>query len=155
MELKRILLVVYIILNVYVFSVGTLQGLLNYQAWTLIGDLEFPSLHQAVSEQTLKLFLPFLLLSIPFNFVMIWLRLPVISKRIVVLVAVLNLAIFIATMVLIIPIQNQLDQHKSVELIAKLVQYHLYFRALPGMVVLLAIFTMLFQIVRKISVPSV
>ena len=34
MKIRQILTVVYLILNIYVFSVGTLQGLLNYQAWT-------------------------------------------------------------------------------------------------------------------------
>lgn len=35
MKLKQILTVVYLILNVYVFSVGTLQGLINYAAWEI------------------------------------------------------------------------------------------------------------------------
>ncbi len=155
MKLKQILTVVYLTLNIYVFCVGTLQGLLNYPAWTLIGDTEFPKLHRAISQRTLSLFLPFFLLSLPLNFVMIWLRHPAISRGLVVLVALLNLAIFIVTITLMIPIQDQLDQHKSVVLIEQLVQYHLYLRTLPGTVVLLAIGTMLYQIVGKADHPSV
>jgi hypothetical protein len=86
---------------------------------------------------------------------MIWLRHPAISRGLVVLVALLNLAIFIVTITLMIPIQDQLDQHKSVVLIEQLVQYHLYLRTLPGTVVLLAIGTMLYQIVGKADHPSV
>lgn len=155
MKLKRILTAVYLVLNIYVFCVGTLQGLLNYQAWTLVGEAEFPALHQAISQRTLSLFLPFFLLSLPLNFVMIWLRHPAISKGLVVLVALLNLAIFIVTITLMIPIQDQLDQHKSGALIEQLVWYHLYLRTLPGTVVLLATCTMLYQIIRKADVPSV
>lgn len=154
MKIRQILTVVYLLLNIYVFCVGTLQGLLNYQAWTLIGDTEFPQFHQAVSERTLSLFLPFSLLSLPLNFVMIWFRHPAISKKFVVLVALLNLAIFIVTITLAIPIQNQLDQHKSVALIEQLVWYHVYLRTLLGTVVLLAIATMLYQLTGKVVIPS-
>ena len=154
MKIRQILTVVYLLLNIYVFSVGTLQGLLNYQAWTLIGDTEFPQFHQAVSERTLSLFLPFSLLSLPLNFVMIWFLHPAISKKLVVLVALLNLAIFIVTITLAIPIQNQLDQHKSVALIEQLVWYHVYLRTLLGTGVLVAIATMLYQLTGKVVTPS-
>ncbi|MBC3789440.1 hypothetical protein [Spirosoma utsteinense] len=155
MKLKQSLTVVYLLLNIYVFYVGTLQGLLNYQAWTLIGATEFPQLHQDVSQRTLSLFLPFFLLSLPLNFVMIWLRHPAISRGLVILVALLNLAIFIVTITLVIPIQDQLDQHKSVALIEQLVWYHFYLRTLPGLVVLVAIAAMLYQIIGKVTAPSV
>lgn len=155
MKLKQILAVVYILLNIYVFCVGAWQGLLNYPAWTLLGDAEFPRFHQAVHQRTLSLYLPFFLLSLPLNFVMIWFRHPAISRGFVVLVAFLNLANFIVTLTLAIPIQDQLDQHKSVALIDQLVWYHLYLRVLPGTVVLLAIAAMLYQLIGKVAAPSV
>ena len=155
MKLKQTLTVVYLILNIYVFCVGAWQGLLNYQAWTLIGDAEFPRFHQAVHQRTLSLYLPFFLLSLPLNFVMIWFRHPAISRGLVVLVALLNLANFIVTITLAIPIQEQLDQHRSVALIEQLVWYHLYLRTLPGTVVLLAIAAMLHQIIGKVVAPSI
>jgi hypothetical protein len=154
MKLKQILTVVYFILNLYVFCVGTLQGLLNYQAWTLIGATEFPAVHQAISHQTLALFLPFFLISLPLNFVMIWLRHPAISRTPVVLVALLNAAIFVITITLFIPVQMQLDQNKSVALIEQLVRYHLYLRTLPGLVVLLCLATMLYQLIEKATSAS-
>ena len=81
---------------------------------------------------------------------MIWLRPPVIRKELVVLVALLNLAIFIVTITLAIPIQNQFDQQKSVALVEQLVWYHVYLRTLPGIVVLLAIAAMLYQLTGKV-----
>lgn len=153
MKWKQILTVVYLVINIYVFCVGTLQGLINYAAWGLIGTTEFPAVHQAVASRTISLFLPFFLLSLPLNFGMIWFRHPAVSRKLVILVALLNLFIFIVTITLAIPIQNQLDQHKSVELIDQLVWYHLYLRTLPGIVVLLAIIIVLYQLVSK--VPSV
>lgn len=155
MQLRPTLTVIYFILNVYVFSVGTLQGLLNYQAWTLIGATEFPKVHQVIGQQTLRLFLPFFLLSLPLNFGMIWLRHPAMSQGLLILVALLNLAIFIVTITLAIPIQNQLDQHQSVALIERLVWYHLYLRTLPGLIVLSALATLLYQLVGKVTAPAV
>ena len=155
MKLKQILTVVYLILNILVFGIGTWQGLINYPAWALVGDAEFPMLHQAISQRTLSLFLPFFLLSVPLNFAMIWLRPPVLGRNPVILVAVLNLAIFIVTITLMIPIQDQLDQQKSGALLEQLVRYHLYFRTLPGVVVLLAIAAMLYQVVKKAEAKSV
>ena len=155
MKLKQILTVVYLLLNIYVFCVGAWQGLLNYPAWTLLGDTEFPAFHQAVHQRTLQLYLPFFLFSLPLNFVMIWFRHPVLSRGLVILVAFLNVANFIVTLTLAIPIQEQLDQHKSVALIEQLIWYHLYLRVLPGTVVLLAITAMLYQLVGKAAAPSI
>ena len=154
MKWKQMLTVVYFILNIFVFSVGTWQGLINYPAWALVGSADFPVLHQAISQRTISLFLPFFVLSLPLNVAMIWFRHPAISRGPVILVAVLNLAIFIVTITLMIPIQEQLDQQKSVALLEQLVQYHLYLRTLPGLVVLLGIATMLYQIVGKAETPS-
>lgn len=155
MELKHLLTVAYFVLNIYVASVGTLQGILNYQAWKLIGAAEFPKVHQAIGQQTIRFFLPFFLLSLLLNFVMIWLHNPVLSKSLVVLVAVLNLAIFLVTVTLAIPIQNQLDQQQSIVLIERLVGYHLYLRTLPSLVVLLALVILLYQLTVKVPAPGV
>lgn len=152
MKLKQILTVVYLVLNIYVFCVGTLQGLINYAPWALVGATEFTAFHQAVSSRTISLFLPFFLLSLPLNFAMIWLRHPAVSRKLVILVALLNLFIFIVTITLAIPIQDQLDQNKSVDLLDQLGRYHLYLRTLPGIVVLLAISSILYQLISK--VPS-
>lgn len=83
---------------------------------------------------------------------MIWFRHPAVSRKLVILVALLNLFIFMVTITLAIPIQDQLDQHKSVALIDQLGWYHLYLRTLPGIVALLTISTMLYQLISK--VPS-
>jgi hypothetical protein len=155
MKLKQTLTVVYLILNIYVFCVGSWQGLLNYPTWPLIGDLEFPRFHQAVHQRTLSLYLPFFLFSLPLNFVMIWFRHPAIHRSLVILVALLNLANFIVTLTLAIPIQEQLDQHRSVALIEQLIGYHLYLRVFPGTIVLLAIAAMLYQIISKVATPTV
>ena len=86
---------------------------------------------------------------------MIWLRHPATSLRLIILVALLNLAIFVITVTLAIPIQNQLDQYQSVALIERLVWYHLYLRTLPGLIVLLALAAMLYQLIGKVTAPSV
>lgn len=149
------LTVAFFLLNCYVASVGTLQGLLNYQAWTLIGAVEFPKVHQAIGQQTVRFFLPFFLLSLPLDFAMIWLRHPALSQGLMIVVALLNLAIFLVTVTVAIPIQNQLDQQQSVDLLARLVRYHLYGRTLPGLVILVTLAVLLYQLVAKAPAPTV
>jgi len=116
----------------------------------LIGATEFPAVHQAVASQTINLFLPFNLLSLPLNFGMIWFRHPAVNRKLVFLVALLNLFIFIVTITLAIPIQDQLDQHKSIALIDQLIWHHFYLRTLPGLIVLSAIIIILYQVISKV-----
>lgn len=116
--------VFYLVLSFYVFSVGTMQGLINYPVWALVGEDEFKAFHQAVSANTIKFFVPFVFLSLPVSILMIWLRHPVISRNLVILAAIINLLIFIVTSGQAIPIQEQLDQGKSTGLLNELIFIH-------------------------------
>jgi uncharacterized BrkB/YihY/UPF0761 family membrane protein len=63
--------------------------------------------------------------------------------------AFINLFIFVVTVTLAIPIQVQLAQTKSIELIDKLIFYDRYLRIIPGLIGIILTFTMLHQILRK------
>jgi phosphate starvation-inducible membrane PsiE len=65
--------------------------------------------------------------------------------------AALNLFIWIVTVTLAIPIHKQLDDAKSVELIDKLIIYHVYLRVIPGLILMLITGVMLYQVVRASS----
>jgi uncharacterized BrkB/YihY/UPF0761 family membrane protein len=62
--------------------------------------------------------------------------------------ALLTILIFIATLVLAIPIQEKLAVTQSTELIDALIWYDRYLRTIPGLVVMALNFAMLRQLMR-------
>ena len=69
----------------------------------------------------------------------------------VVIAAVLNLFIWVITMTLAIPIQKQLDQVKSTELIDRLVGVIRYLRLIPGSLVMIVTALMMYQVLGAAS----
>jgi hypothetical protein len=80
---------------------------------------------------------------------MIWFGHPAISQKLLLVMALINLFIFILTVTLAIPIHMQLAQMKSVELIDKLIFYDRHLRIIPGLVGIILNCIMLHQIIRK------
>lgn len=151
MKFRNILTVVYFVLAFYTFSAGTIQGLANYPAWKLIGAAEFPSVHQTTDAYILPFFVPFSFLIVPVSILMIWFRHFAMSRSLVIMSALLNLFIFIVTATLALPIQAQLAEAKSIELIDRLIFYHIYLRAIPGSIATIINCFLLYQIVKKSS----
>lgn len=151
MKFKNILTVAYFALAFYTFSAGTIQGLANYPAWKSIGAAEFPAVLQTTGAYIVPLFVPFAFLIVPVSILMIWFRNPAMSRNLVIIAALLNLFIFIVTATLALPIQAQLVKTKSVELIDRLIFYHTYFRAIPGLLATFINCILLYQILRKAS----
>ena len=69
----------------------------------------------------------------------------------VVIAAVLNLFIWVITATLAIPIQKQLDQAKSTELIGRLVGAIRYLRVIPGFLVMIVTALMMYQVLSAAS----
>ncbi len=149
MKFKNILTVFYFIFNIYAFGGGVMQGVMNYPAWKIIGVTEFPAFHQSVDSRIFLFFVPIVFLSVPVSVLMIWFGHPAISRKLLLVMAFINLFIFIVTVTLAIPIHVQLAQMKSIELIDKLIFYDRYLRIIPGLVGMILNFVMLHQIVRK------
>jgi phosphate starvation-inducible membrane PsiE len=82
---------------------------------------------------------------------MIWFHPPAISTMLVVIAAVLNLFIWVITTTLAIPIQKQLDQVKSTELIGRLVKVHLYLRLIPGSLNMIVTALIMYQVLLAAS----
>jgi hypothetical protein len=148
MRIRECLTVLYFFLTIYSFSAGAVQGIANYSAWKLIGAEDFPAVHQYISRRILLVYVPFFLLSVSVNIVLIWFHPLAISTGLVVIAAVLNLFIWIITATIAIPIHKQLDRAKSVELIDRLVAVHLYLRLIPGVVVMIITAAMMYQTFR-------
>ena len=97
------------------------------------------------------IYVPFVVLSVLVNIIVIWFHHPAMSTALVVIAAAFHLFIIGVTGTLIVPIHKQLDQAKSPELIDRLVMYHVYLRAIPGMIVMVVTIMMLCQVVRAAS----
>lgn len=87
-------------------------------------------------------------LCVVLNILLVWLHPPAMSTAWVAVAAILNLFIWIVTVTLAAPIHKQLDHNKSVELIDKLIFYHVYLRVVPGLILVLVTGILLYQLVR-------
>ncbi|MEO8271282.1 MAG: hypothetical protein ABI557_16290, partial [Aureliella sp.] len=76
----------------YAFGGGVMQGVMNYPAWKLIGAEAFPAFHQSIDSRIFVFFVPVFFLSVPISILMIWFGNPSISRRLIVLMALLNLS---------------------------------------------------------------
>ncbi len=149
MKFKNTLTILYLMFNVYAFGGGIMQGVMNYPAWKIIGPTEFPAFHQSIDSRIFLFFVPIFFLSVPISILMIWFGHPAISRRLLLATALINLFIFLVTVTLAIPIQSQLAETKSVELIDRLIFYDRYLRNIPGLFGMILNFAMLHQILRK------
>lgn len=130
-----------------------MQGVMNYPAWKLIAPSDFPAFHQSIDGRIFLFFVPVFFVSVPISILMIWFGHPAISRTLRVAAALLTLLIFIATLALAIPIQEQLAVTKSAELIDKLIQYDRILRTVPGLIIIVINFLMLQQIMGQ-SLPK-
>jgi phosphate starvation-inducible membrane PsiE len=151
MKISDILAALFFVLTIYSFAGGTLLGIVNYPTWRSFNATEFPAIHQAVNRPITIFFVPFFSLCVLVNILLIWFHPPAMSTLWVGVAAALNLFIWIVTVTLAIPIHKQLDHAKSVELIDKLVIYHVYLRVIPGLILMLITGVMLYQVVRASS----
>jgi phosphate starvation-inducible membrane PsiE len=151
MKTRDILAVLFFVLTIYSFAGGTLLGIVNYPTWRSFNATEFPAIHHAVNKPIMIFFVPFFSLCVLVNILLIWFHPPAMSTLWVGVTAALNLFIWIVTVTLAIPIHKQLDDAKSVELIDKLIIYHVYLRVIPGLILMLITGVMLYQVVRASS----
>jgi hypothetical protein len=151
MNMRNVLTIVYFVLTIYSFSGGLAHGVANYSSWKLISAEDFPVVHKYVSRRLLAVYVPFFFLSVVANILLIWFHPPAISTMLVVIAAVLNLFIWVITMTLAIPIQKQLDQVKSTELIDRLVGVIRYLRIIPGSLVMIVTALMMYQVLSAAS----
>jgi hypothetical protein len=147
MQIGNILTVAYFVLVVYAFSGGLLLGITDYPLWKLISAEDFPAFHRSYVRRTSIFYVPFVFLGVLVNVVLIWFHHPAMSTPLIGIATVLYLFIVVVTATLVIPIHKQLDQAKSVELIDRIVSYHLYLRVIPGLIKMVAVIILLHQVV--------
>jgi uncharacterized BrkB/YihY/UPF0761 family membrane protein len=151
---RNILAVLFFVLTIYSFAGGTLLGIVNYPTWRNFNAAEFPAIHQAVDRTINIFYVPFVLLSVLANILLIWIRPPAMSKLWVAVAAGLNVFIWVVSVTLAIPIQMQLDHAKSGELIDKLIMVHFYLRVVPGLLLMLVCAFLLYQLAKAASTQA-
>lgn len=151
MKAPEVLAVLFFILTIYSFAGGTLLGVVNYPTWRSFNPADFPALHQAVNRPIKIYYVPFFSLCVVLNILLVWFHPPAMSTAWVAAAAILNVLIWIVTVALAIPIHKQLDHAKSVELIDKLIFYHVYLRVVPGLILMLITAVLLYDVIRASS----
>jgi hypothetical protein len=148
--IRDVMTVGYFVLAIYAFAGGVVQGYVIFPDWKLISTEDFPAVHKSMVRRQI-IYVPFVVLSVLVNLIMIWFHPPSMTTALVVIAAALQLFIIVVTGTLIVPIHKQLDQAKSSELIDRLVTYHVSLRAIPGTAVMVVTIMMLYQVVRAAS----
>ena len=151
-ETRNIVTVAYFVLAIYMFGAGVMSTLVYYHSWKLVGAKEFPAVHTCVSDRMIPYFVPTIVLLAVVNVLLIWFHHPAISLWLIVLTAGLHLLIVGARLAVFLPIQRQLDQAKSLELIDRLLKYDVYLGSgIPSSTKMIATIVMLYQVVSASS----
>lgn len=133
------------------FSAGgaTVESFVNYHTWLFIGTNEFKAYHQALGPRiVISMVLPFMLSTI-FNIVLFWHRPRVIPGWTVWATLLLVMIVWISTVTIQIPIQNQLSTNGfSREAIERLITSSLWLRDMPGYVRLGIVIWMMHQCLK-------
>lgn len=150
MKIGNILTVAYFVLAIYGFGGGVVSGVMYYPSWKLVSAEDLPAVHKSVLSRVF-IYVPFVFLAVLVNILLTWLHHPAISTPLIVITAALHLFTLVVSFTLFLPIHNQLDEAKSVELIDRLVMYDRYLRDIPGCVIMIATIIMLYQVVSASS----
>ena len=146
MQIRFIVTVAYFVLAIYCFGGGVISGVMYYPSWKLVGVEDLPAVHKSVLSR-IFVFVPFVFLAVLVNLLLIWFHHPAMSTPLIGIAAALHLFILVVSFTLFLPIHNQLDTAKSVEMIDRLVAYDRYLRLVPGCIIMTATIVMLYQVV--------
>jgi hypothetical protein len=147
-NISSIVFSVYILLAFYVFGGGIVNSLVSYRTWRWVGENEFPKFHQIDSSLIIPLFVIFFFLSFIPQVLLFWFRPVVIPSWLVWLALIFNLVALVSTITIQIPIQTELDNKFSGELIERLISTDMIYRRIPMLLLAIINFIMLFKVVK-------
>lgn len=124
----RIVLTIYFSLAFYCFGMLVLENDVNYASWSMIGDSEFPHYHQKLESLLQPLFMVPLTLLLIVSIILLWIRPENIKRHHVWIVLILVVYIIGESMMIQVPIHQQLSIRKSNELLSTLIQTHRLYR---------------------------
>ncbi|MBC7851721.1 MAG: hypothetical protein H7Y31_18400 [Chitinophagaceae bacterium] len=148
-KISTIVFSIYILLAFYVLGAGIVNSLVSYRTWRLVGENEFPKFHQLDSALIIPLFVIFFFLTFIPQILLFWFRPMFISKWLVWVAFLCNLICLISTIAIQIPIQKELDQRFSLELIDRLISTDMIYRRIPMALMAIVNFIMLYKVVKR------
>jgi hypothetical protein len=155
---QRLFTTLYLLLGIGVGYASIVQDRVNYPTWALVGPQEFVAFHAAYTACTFLFLLPFAQLFVPVNVLMIWLRHPAISRSLVIFIAIISLLETFVTLRLAIPIHKQLahvvDRSQVPGLLHELINVDVQYRFWPGLLSLVALALMVYQLTRSPELSS-
>src|SRR5688572_23513966 len=144
---------IYLLLTFYVLGGGMVTSLVGYRIWKFVGPNEFAKFHQADNALIVPVFVIFFFLSFIPQILLFWFRPAVIPKWMVWVALLLNLVMLVSSITIQIPIQMELDNKFSMELIERLISTDLAFRVIPMVLLAVTNFMMLFKVVKGSAIP--
>ncbi len=147
-NISTIVFSVYILIAFYVFGGGIVNSLVSYRTWRWGGPDEFPKFHQVDSSLIIPLFVVFFFLSFIPQVLLFWFRPVSIPKWLVGLALLFNLITLVSTITIQIPIQTELDDKFSSELIERLISTDMIYRRIPMFLLAITNFIMLYKVVK-------
>ena len=150
MNINNLVTLLFFALSLFCFGGGFVQGF-QYSSWKLIPTASFPAVHHEIELRIQRYYVPFLLLSVPLTVLLIWFHHPAMSRNLIIVGAVLQAYIVASTIIIAVPIQQQLGVALSARLVDKLIWYHRYMRLAPGILHLLVVLVLLCQVISNIT----
>lgn len=147
-RISTIVFSIYILLAFYVFGGGVVNSMVAYRTWRAVGANEFPQFHQIDSSLIIPLFVIFFFLSFIPQILLFWFRPIVIPKWLIWLALLFNLITLASTIIIQIPIQVELDNQFSLELIERLISTDFLYRRIPMLLMAIINFIMLYKVVK-------
>jgi hypothetical protein len=148
-QFNVILLTVYFVLVFYLIGAIAIENEVNYRTWRLVGAAEFPAFHQAFDQLLTPFFKVPFGLCLLIGFLLIFFR----PQRDLLGIYIINfiiLAYFIAfSLLILVPIHDQLSEMHSTVLIEQLIRYNTSGRV-PA--VILLVFTNIYLLYKAIKI---
>ena len=119
-------------LTLYGNGAGFIESFVNYRSWHLIGESEFAAFHRFITPKVVAFLVAPRLLGTLFTVLMLWFRPNAIPVWAVWVALMLQVPVWLSTVVTLGPIQLQLSaQGLSLPLIERLISTDLWLRRVP------------------------
>jgi hypothetical protein len=140
---------IYILLAFYVFGGGIVNALVAYKTWRAVGPQEFVKFHSIDAALIIPLFVIFFFLSFIPQILLFWFRPVAVPKGLVWIALLLNLVVLVSTVMVQIPLQNELAKGFSSRALEKLISTDFMYRRIPMFFLAAVNFAMLYKVVKQ------
>ena len=111
----------YFTLSFYCMGAGFMDRFVIYNGWNFVGPEEFPAMHQATGQRIVTTFVLPMVVLLVLNILQYWLRPATVPRSWINMALISQLAGWLSSVFIQIPIQMQLSQGKDEALLQKLI----------------------------------